>query len=75
LQLPGKKAGTVWKDPVTTYRYDATGIVTAARAAYRAGKTVVIGIIAKYLFYLGHSIDLSVAGNFFYRFECGEHKK
>jgi hypothetical protein len=61
--------------PRTSYVYDATGIITAAGAAYRAGKTVVIGIIAKYLFYLGHSIDLSVAGHIFYGLECGENKK
>jgi glycine cleavage system aminomethyltransferase T len=56
-------------------QYDATGIVTAARAAYRAGKTVVIGVIAKYLFYLGESIHFSVAGHTFYPLECGENKK
>jgi hypothetical protein len=59
-----------------TASYDATGIITAAGAAYRAGKTtVVIGVIAKYLFYLGDSIDLSVAGHIFYGLECGENKK
>jgi hypothetical protein len=55
--------------------YDATGIITAAGAAYRAGKTVVLGVIAKYLLYLGDSIDLSVAGHIFYGLECGENKK
>jgi hypothetical protein len=55
--------------------YDATGIITAAGAAYRAGKTVVIGVIAKYLLYLSESIHFSVAGHIFYRLECGENKK
>jgi hypothetical protein len=36
-----------YRERYTVTIYDATGIITAARAAYRAGKTVVTHVTAK----------------------------